>query len=152
MSMTPEQIVAAVEATYNAQDVDRIMALFHPEIIVFWNGHLRSRGIDELRRTHGRDIGHLQDYRIRKQLHAATSDALAVEWVANWTDPATDSEMESCGGEMWLLDGGLLREWHAYATVYQRTRGASEWTAVLLRPRTVTEELPQIFTAAQSEA
>ena len=152
MSMTPEQIVAAVEATYNAQDVDHIMALFHPEIVVFWNGHLRSRGIDELRRTHGRELGGRQDYRIRKQLHVANGDHLAVEWVANWTDPATDSEMQSCVGEMWTLDGGLLREWHAYAKVYRRDRGASEWTALPVRPQTVTEELPQMFTAARSEA
>ena len=140
MSTTPEELVAAVEAVYNAQDVERIMALFHPEIVWFWNGRLAARGIDELRRTHGREMGRRQDYRIRKQLQVANGDTLAVEWVANFTDPATDSEMEVCGGEIWTLDGGLLREWHAYAQLYRRDRGASEWEVVPQRlPRRASD-------------
>src|SRR5829696_7075007 len=92
-SATPEAIVAAVEAVYNAQEVERIMALFHPEIVFFWNGQPAGRGLAELRRWHEERFGRPRpDYRIRKRLHAAAGDALAVEWEASWTDPATNSE------------------------------------------------------------
>jgi len=131
-SATPEAIVAAVEAVYNAQEVERIMALFHPEIVFFWNGQPAGRGLADLRRWHEERFGRPRpDYRIRKRLHAAAGDALAVEWEASWTDPATNSEWQTYGGEMWTLQEGRLREWHAYAQLYRRDRGASAWTAVL---------------------
>jgi hypothetical protein len=36
--MIPEEIVKQAEATYDALDLERIMELFDPQIVVYWNG------------------------------------------------------------------------------------------------------------------
>ena len=50
------EAVVSVEAAYLSQDLDRIMALFDPDISIHWNGERVALGLDEARRFH---IDHL---------------------------------------------------------------------------------------------
>lgn len=114
MRSAPEGLVYAAEAAYASLDVDRVMALFHPEIVLYWNGELRARGLDEVRRWHERSFAGVRDYRIRKTLRAATGDTIAVEWTDSWRDAASGARTVGHGAELWTMRGDRLCEWHAY--------------------------------------
>lgn len=115
--MNPEQLVTEVEAAYQSQDVDRMMAFFHPEIVVYWNGQKRADGVEEVWTFHEEMYGDLQEFDIRKTLRAADGDTIAVEWTSIWVD-ADGNRREGYGGEFWTMRDGQLREWHAYHAPY----------------------------------
>jgi hypothetical protein len=50
--MTAEEIVKQAEVAYDALDLDRIIQLFDPQIIVYWNGQKIIEGLEELRKWH----------------------------------------------------------------------------------------------------
>src|SRR5690349_19408466 len=99
MSTRAEDIVRAAEAAYTTLDIDQIMALFDPEIVLVWNGKVAARGLDELRRWHEERHAGRERQWIRKTLRAASGDTIAVEWVTRWKDPVTGTPMEGHGGE-----------------------------------------------------
>jgi len=114
MDLQPEELVREAEAAYAALDLNRIMKLFDPEIVLHWNGEPRARGLDELRRWHERSFANVCDYRIRKTLRAASGDTIAVEWTDSWVDAASNASMQGHGAEFWRMNGRRLREWRAY--------------------------------------
>jgi hypothetical protein len=126
MSRNPEEIVRAAEAAYTTLDIDEIMALFDPEIVLVWNGKVAARGLDELRRWHEERHAGRKSQTIRKTLRAASGDTIAVEWIARWNDPATGTPMEGHGGEFWRMRGDRLLEWHAYAQSYSAQQDEAE--------------------------
>lgn len=116
--MDPEEIVRHVEAAYQSQDVDRIMELFDPEIVFYWNGRKRGEGRAEVRAVHEEMFGDENDeYEIRKTLRAASGETIAVEWTTSWIDP-DGNRNEGYGGEFWTMRANRLREWHAYHRRY----------------------------------
>jgi nuclear transport factor 2 (NTF2) superfamily protein len=116
--MDPEKIVEEVEAAYQSQNVDRIMELFHPEIVFYWNGKKRGEGFTEVRTAHEEMFGDRNDdYEIDKTLRAASGDTIAVEWTTSWIDPDGNYN-EGYGGEFWTMEDGQLIEWHAYHKRY----------------------------------
>lgn len=111
-----QQLVAAAEAAYAAQDVDRIMTMFDPDISIFWNGRRVALGLDEARRFHEEFLGFgrgLRDFRLRKHLRAAQGDTIAVEYESSF-ERSDGSRVESVAAELWTLRRGLLIEWHCY--------------------------------------
>jgi putative hydrolase of the HAD superfamily len=112
-----EAIVARVEALYQAEDLDAIMRLFHPEIVVYWNGAKVAIGLAETRTFHVERLrtgrGERLDYRLRKTLRAAQHDTITVEWASRYRTPAGE-QIESRAGEFWTMRDGRLIEWHAY--------------------------------------
>jgi putative hydrolase of the HAD superfamily len=115
---TPEEaLVAKVEALYQAEDLDAIMRLFHPEIVVYWNGAKVATGLDETRAFHIDRLrtgqGERLDYRLRKTLRAAQHDTITVEWSSRYRT-ASGEQIESRAGEFWTMRNGRLIEWHAY--------------------------------------
>ncbi len=73
MSRNPEEIVQAAEAAYTTLDIDQMMALFDPEIVLMWNGKVAARGLDELRRWHEERHAGRERQWIRKTLRAASA-------------------------------------------------------------------------------
>ena len=119
--MDPEEIVEQAEAAYQSRDVDRMMELFDPEIVWYWNGWKKAEGLDEVRRLHeevftGDQQGDEQ-FQIEKTLRAASGDTIAVEWETSWTDSA-GRQRTGHGGEFWTMRDGLLLEWHAYHALH----------------------------------
>lgn len=109
--------VEAAEAAYAAQDLAAIMPLFHPEIVVYWNGQKVASGLAETRQFHIDKLGFgrvvRNDYRLRKTLRAETGDTICVEWESSYRlDDGT--RVESRAGEFWTMRHDLLIEWHAY--------------------------------------
>ncbi len=109
--------VDAAEAAYGSQDLDAIMPLLHPEIVIYWNGQKVAAGLAEARRFHLEKLGFgrviRSDYRLRKTLRAEAGDTICVEWESNYRlDDGTC--VESRAGEFWTMRHDLLIEWHAY--------------------------------------
>jgi uncharacterized protein (TIGR02246 family) len=122
---TPEEIVRAAEAAYNALDIDRVLALFTPDVVFHMNGRLVGKGLDDVRRWHKRFFAAVRDYRLTKTLRAAGGDVITVEFTETWVRATTGEPMEGFGGEFWTMDGDRLSEWHLYWRGYPRT-GAPE--------------------------
>lgn len=111
--MEPEEIVNQAEAAYQSQDVDRIMELFDPEIVWYWNGWKKADGLEGMRKAHEEWLEVVEEVQIEKTLRAATGDTIAVEWESTST-LADGIHLEGYGGEFWTMRDDRLREWHAY--------------------------------------
>lgn len=111
--MDPEALVTEAEAAYQTQDADRIMALFDPEIVVYWNGRKQWDSLEPLRAEHAEFIASFPEYEIRKTLRAAAGETITVEWTDRWVD-ADGNRGRGSGAEFWTMRDERLREWHAY--------------------------------------
>jgi nuclear transport factor 2 (NTF2) superfamily protein len=112
-----DQSVAAAERAYQHQDLTEIMALMHPDIVIYWNGRRVAEGLDEARRFHTEHLGFgsktRHDYQLRKTLRAADGDTITVEWESSYrTDDG--QTVRGVAGEFWTMRYGLLIEWRAY--------------------------------------
>jgi putative hydrolase of the HAD superfamily len=118
MPPTPaDQLVAKAEAAYQSQDLSQIMALLHPDIVIYWNGRKVAEGLDAARSFHIEQLGFgsttRRDYQLHKTLRAAEGDAICVEWESSYRDQ--DGRLvRGRAGEFWTMRYGLLIEWHAY--------------------------------------
>jgi len=110
-------LVQRAEAAYRAQDLEAILALFHPEVVIYWNGQKVASGLAEARRFHAERLGFgpakLLDFRLTKTLRAAEGDTISVEWTSSHRTPEGD-EVHGRAGEFWTMRGDLVVEWHAY--------------------------------------
>lgn len=118
MAMTPESIVRTAEDAYNALDMDRILALFTPDVVFYENGKLVGKGIEDVRRWHEKLFAAVRDFRITKTLRVAGGDVIGVEYAATFVNPRTGDPTESFGGEFWTMDGDRLAEWHLHWRAY----------------------------------
>jgi putative hydrolase of the HAD superfamily len=112
------RLVRAAERAYQAQDLDSIMQLLHPEIVIYWNGERVASGHAEARRFHVETLGigrlnTRNDYRLSKTLRAAQGDTICVEWESSYTT-ADGDHVRGSAGEFWTMQGDRLIEWHAY--------------------------------------
>lgn len=118
--MNAKEILKQAEAAYSAQDIDRIMELFDPEIVFYWNGQKQAEGLTEMREIHeerfsGED-GYEQ-FQVDKTLRTASDDTIAVEFETTWTY-ADGTRHEGHGSEFWMMRDDRLREWRAYYVEY----------------------------------
>jgi ketosteroid isomerase-like protein len=118
--MNAKEILKQAETAYSAQDIDRIMELFDPEIVFYWNGQKQAEGLAEMREVHeerfsGED-GYKQ-FQVDKTLRAASDDTIAVEFETTWTY-ADGPRHEGHGSEFWMMRDDRLREWRAYYVEY----------------------------------
>jgi putative hydrolase of the HAD superfamily len=114
---TADEIVAAAEAAYRTQDMSQIMALLHPDIVIYWNGQKVAEGLDAARDFHMQRLGFgtrvRADYQLRKTLRAAEGDTICVEWESSYR--GEDGKLvQGRAGEFWTMRYGLLIEWRAY--------------------------------------
>ncbi|WP_159904745.1 nuclear transport factor 2 family protein [Salinirussus salinus] len=116
-TMDPEALVREAEAAYQAQDADRIMDLFDPEILVYWDGKQLWETHEDVREHHAEAIADLPEFDIQKSLRAASGDTITVEWRDSWVD-AEGTRGEGFGAEFWTMHDGRLREWHVYYETY----------------------------------
>ncbi len=115
-----EAMVRHVESTYLADDLDRALALYDPDISIHWNGDRVALGTEEARRFHvetlGVGTGDRRDLRIRKRLRAASGDTIAVEHESWHTEP-DGTEVHATSAEFWTVRRGLIVEWRVYQDV-----------------------------------
>ncbi len=112
-----DEIVAAAEHAYRTQDMSQIMALLHPDIVIYWNGEKVAEGLDSARDFHTRRLGFgtkvRADYQLHKTLRAADGDTICVEWESSYR--GEDGKLvQGRAGEFWTMRYGLLIEWRAY--------------------------------------
>jgi uncharacterized protein (TIGR02246 family) len=124
MGATPEDLVRAAEDAYNALDMDRVLALFTPDVIFYKNGKLVGKGLDDVRRWHEKFFAAVKDYRLHKMLRAASGDIVTVEFADTWVNPKNNEPMEGFGAEVWTIEGDRLAQWHLYWRGYPRTESA----------------------------
>jgi len=114
---TAERFVRDVEAAYLADDLERALALFDPDISIHWGGVRVALGHDEARRFHtdtlGVGTGERRDLRIRKRLRAASGDTLAVEHESSYRRP-DGTEVRAASAEFWTLRRDRIIEWRVY--------------------------------------
>lgn len=123
--MNAESSVKQAEAAYQSQDLDRIMELFDPKIVMYWNGQKVAEGSDAVRKWYeGRAFLSAKEFKIHKSLRAATGDTIALEWTNSWLDK-NGTRNEGYGGEFWTMRNGRLLEWHAYYSLYSRDSTAN---------------------------
>ena len=112
-----ERLVRRAEAVYQAQDLDAILALFHPDVVIYWNGQKVASGLEEARHFHVEHLGFGEakrlDFQLSKTLRAADGDTICVEWVSSHRAP-DGVEVRGLGGEFWTMRGEQVVEWHAY--------------------------------------
>jgi putative hydrolase of the HAD superfamily len=117
---TADQLVAAAEAAYRNQDLSQIMALMHPDVVIYWNGQKVAAGLEQARQFHVERLGFgsrsRHEYHLRKTLRAADGDTVCVEWESSYRTEQGQL-VRGRAGEFWTMRFGLLIEWHAY---YQR--------------------------------
>lgn len=123
MNASPESLVKAAEEAYNSLDLERILALFAPDVVFYRNGKLVAKGIDAVRHWHEKFVASVKDYRLHKTLRAASGDTITLEFVETWTNVNDGQSMESFGGEFWTMEGDRLADWHLYWRGYPRTEG-----------------------------
>src|SRR5882672_973324 len=105
MGATPEELVRIAEDAYNAFDMERVLALFTPDVVFYENGKLIGKSIEDVRRWHERFFASVQDFRISKQLRVASGPVIGVQYATSFTSAKTGVPMESFGGEFWTMDG-----------------------------------------------
>jgi len=114
---TADQMVAAAEAAYRSQDLSEIMALLHPDIVIYWNGLKVAEGLNEARDFHTNRLGFgtkvRGDYQLYKTLRAADRDTVCVEWESSYRNER-GALVRGRAGEFWTMRYGLLIEWRAY--------------------------------------
>jgi nuclear transport factor 2 (NTF2) superfamily protein len=112
-----DQLVASAEAAYRSQDLAQIMALMHPDIVIYWNGVKVAEGLDAARAFHLDQLGFgsktRHDYQLHKTLRAADGDTIAVEWESSYRND-DGQVVHGAAGEFWTMRYGLLIEWRAY--------------------------------------
>jgi ketosteroid isomerase-like protein len=106
-----EDFVRHVEATYLADDLDRAMALYDPDISIHWNGERVALGTDEARQFHADVLdvgtGRRHDLAIRKRFLAATGDIITAEHESSYRR-ADGTTVRSSSAESWTLRRGLI--------------------------------------------
>jgi putative hydrolase of the HAD superfamily len=112
-----ERFVRGVEATYLADDLERTMAHYDPDISIHWNGERVALGADEARRFHTDVLdvgtGRRQELTIRKRFLAATGDIITAEHESSYRrDDGTS--VRSSSAESWTLRRGLIIEWRVH--------------------------------------
>ena len=123
--MDAEKAVRLAEAAYQSQDVDRVMDLFDPKIIMYWNGQKVAEGSDGVRKWHEKSFLNAKEFKIHKTLRAATGESIALEWTNSWLDK-NGVRHEGYGGEFWTMRNGRVLEWHAYYSVYSHESTAEK--------------------------
>jgi putative hydrolase of the HAD superfamily len=112
-----DELVAAAESAYQSQDLAKILPLFHPDIVIYWNGRKVAEGLDAAREFHSNQLGFgtkvRREYQLHKTLRAADGDTICVEWESSYRDDNGDV-VRSRAGEFWTMRYGLLIEWNAY--------------------------------------
>jgi FMN phosphatase YigB (HAD superfamily) len=112
-----EQFVRHVEAAYLADDLDRAMALYDPDISIRWNGERVALGADEARRFHADVLevgtGSRHELAIRKRFLAATGDVITAEHESSYRTP-DGRIVRSSSAESWTLRRGLIIEWRVH--------------------------------------
>lgn len=125
--MDPKEAVKRAESAYQSQDVDRIMELFDPEIVMYWNGRKQGEGLAEVRQVHETMYAEeLQDFEIRKSLGAASDNTITVEWTTTWIDEEGNLK-GGFGGEFWTMRDDRLLEWHAYHAQHELDESDAEF-------------------------
>jgi len=121
----PEDLVREAETAYQTQDADRIMELFDPEVVVYWDGEKLWETAATVRESHAEYIAGLPEFGIQKSLRAASGDTITVEWTDQWVDP-DGTRGEGFGSEFWTMRDDRLREWHVYYETYERDDPAEQ--------------------------
>lgn len=114
--MTPLQVVKAAEDAYASQNLERVAALFHRDVEVWWNGNKTLTGRAAVVESEGKNFASWTDFTIHKTLHVANGDDLGVEWTCSYTSKATGKRETVNGAEFWKLKDGQLIEWRAFST------------------------------------
>jgi putative hydrolase of the HAD superfamily len=110
------RLVAEAERAYLAQDVDAIMSMFDPDIVIVWNGERVAAGHAEAKAFHERQLGFgdgLRNFRLSKRLRAADGDTVSVEFRSSF-ERSDGTTVETVAGEFWTLRRNKLVEWHCY--------------------------------------
>lgn len=115
--MTPEEIVKKAEDAYNAKDIERVKDLFHPDVIVYWDGKKVMEGRNQVVEFERNNFANTTDFHLKKTLRVANGDMLGVEWAGEFTVKDSGKRHEMFGGEFWKLQDGRLIEWRAYSNV-----------------------------------
>lgn len=109
---SPEaRLVGAAEAAYAARDLAAVRALYHPDVITYWQGARVANGRAELERFHVERLGFgpsgRPDPRVRKRLRVADGDTIAIEWQSPGMTLA----------ELWTMRYGRIIEWAVYGAL-----------------------------------
>ena len=125
MGATPEELVRTAQDAYNAFDLERVLALFTPEVVFHENGRLVGKSIEDVRLWHERFFAAVRDFRISKTLRVADGAVIGVEYATSFTSARTGRAMESFGGEFWTMDADRLAEWRLHWSAYQAQPGGA---------------------------
>ena len=113
-----QRLVTMAEKAYAEQNLGAAMAMFHPQVVMYWNGRKVASGLAEAKQFHIDKLGfdgskRSPDYRLTKTLRAAEGDTICGEWESSYRRE-DGTIVRSSGGEFWTMRYGLLIEWHAY--------------------------------------
>lgn len=117
-----ERLMREAEAAFGAADVDRVLALFTPDVVVRYADQPEIRGRDEyaahLRTRFARQCG----YQPVKRLRAIAGDVLVDSWEGAWEDGETGMRMRCRGMEVLTLREGRVAELDAVVTAWEEER------------------------------
>ena len=104
-----EELVATVEVAYRTTDVGALFAVWHPDVVVRWNGAKVADGQAEARHFYATLLADVASD-VRLTVRAASGDTVALEW-----ESAGDGT-QILAAELWTLRYGLIIDIHSYHT------------------------------------
>jgi putative hydrolase of the HAD superfamily len=105
-----DELAARVEAAYRSADVGALFGMWHPDVVVRWNGVKVAEDQVAARRFFTGLLGNAASD-VRLTVRAASGDTVAVEW-----ESVADGR---CGVELWTLRYGLIIDVCAYQRATQ---------------------------------
>lgn len=118
-----EAMVAEAETAYNAQDIDRILKFFHPDIVALYGCPPELRGLDGLRKFHEEKFAKQVGYRLKKTLRTVSGDTVGVEFYIEFMDRDTGQPRRCRGLEFWKIRDGQMVRWDVAINCWDRGTG-----------------------------
>jgi nuclear transport factor 2 (NTF2) superfamily protein len=111
-----EESIRQTAETYNSLDIERIMAMFEPDVQAWWNGTQVAGNAGELRQWFlGGLVGQSASLAMRKTLMVTADNVIGVHWQHDAVFKNGQSS-KGCGNEFWSVRDGRVATWNAVGT------------------------------------
>ena len=108
-----EEMIRDVVDAFNSGDIDRIMALFEPDVMVHWNGQKVASNWDELKVWFlAGPVGQTTEFRIEKSLQVTDGNTFGVHW-RHFATYRNGQSVQGFGNEFWTNRNGRAAAWNA---------------------------------------
>lgn len=103
-----DRLMREAEQAFGEADIERILAMFTPDVIVRYADFPEMHGCDAYAAFLRARLDRLQNYRPRKTLRAVDGNVISDCWEGEWEDAITGRSMQGRGVEVLTLRDGRV--------------------------------------------